>query len=243
VRSPRRDGRAKPRTPARPGNAPGRRRTNGCAQTGRNEDGGASGHDRHARGAAQPVCNANRARAAQADRGPRRARAALRRALALLVLATCDAAHRLDASPRGGEPGFVKVEAEGDLLVPDAPGNNRLDSLENLVRVGRVGLLFMVPGVEETLRVNGRAVLSTAAADIAACTTERRAPKLVIRVTPDAVYLHCAKAFLRSRMWDPQARVERSVLPTVGRMIADQTGLPASDETREQMLARYAPDL
>jgi PPOX class probable FMN-dependent enzyme len=188
--------------------------------------------------------------AAPTERALRKQIAALdvhaRRFVALspfLVLATCDAAHRLDASPRGGEPGFVKVGADGDLLVPDAPGNNRLDSLENLVRVGRVGLLFMVPGIEETLRVNGLAVLSTAPQDIAACTTERRAPKLVIRVTPDAVYLHCAKAFLRSRLWEPQARVERSTLPTIGRMIADQTGLPASDETREQMLARYASDL
>jgi PPOX class probable FMN-dependent enzyme len=160
-----------------------------------------------------------------------------------LVIATCDVGHRLDASPRGGEPGFVKVGADGDLLIPDAPGNNRLDSLENLVRVGRIGLLFMVPGIEETLRVNGRALLSIAAEDLAACTTERRAPKLVIRVTPEAVYLHCAKAFLRSRLWEPQARVERSVLPTIGRMIADQTGLPVPDETREQMIARYAPDL
>jgi predicted pyridoxine 5'-phosphate oxidase superfamily flavin-nucleotide-binding protein len=95
-----------------------------------------------------------------------------------VLLATSDAHHQLDASPRGGSPGFVKIAASGDLLIPDAPGNNRLDSLENIVTTGSVGLLFLIPGVDETLRVNGDAVLSQDPEDIAACTDERRAPKL-----------------------------------------------------------------
>src|SRR5690349_3633114 len=99
-----------------------------------------------------------------------------------LVLATCDEHHNLDASPRGGAPGFVKVAPNGDLLIPDAPGNNRLDSFENIVSTGKVGLLFLIPGFDETLRVNGDATLSLSPDDIAACTTERRAPKLVVRV-------------------------------------------------------------
>ena len=81
------------------------------------------------------------------------------------------------------------------------------------------------------------------AADIAACTDARRAPRLVVRVTVQAAYLHCAKAFMRSRLWDPATRVDRSLLPTIGQMIADQTGLQVPAETQEQMARRYAPDL
>lgn len=160
-----------------------------------------------------------------------------------VVLATGDAARGLDASPRGGDPGFVQVTDEGDLLLPDAPGNNRLDSLENIVACDAVGLLFLIPGFDETLRVNGRARLSVDPADIARCTTERRAPKLVIRVQVTAAYVHCAKAFLRSKLWRPEARVPRETLPTIGRIIADQTGLDVPHETREAMERRYAADL
>ena len=91
-----------------------------------------------------------------------------------LLLATSDAKHNMDASPRGGEPGFVKVDESGALLIPDSPGNNRLDSFENIVTTGKVGLLFLIPGFDETLRVNGSAELSISAAHIAACTTQRR---------------------------------------------------------------------
>ena len=160
-----------------------------------------------------------------------------------LVLASSDAEHNLDASPRGGEPGWVKVTASGELLIPDAPGNNRLDSFQNIVATKKVGLLFLIPGVDETLRVNGSVVVSTAAEDIGACTTERRAPKAVLRVSVHAAYLHCAKAFMRSRLWDPAARVERSALPTMGQMLNDQTGLNLPAETQDEMARRYAPEL
>ncbi len=160
-----------------------------------------------------------------------------------LVLATSNANGMLDASPRGGAPGFVKVLDSTTLLLPDAPGNNRLDSLENLVAHPRVGLLFLVPGVDETLRVNGSAALSAAPADIAQCTDERRAPKLVIRVDVEDVYLHCAKALMRSQLWKPQARVERAVLPTMGQMIHEQIGAGGAPESQEEMLTRYAADL
>lgn len=160
-----------------------------------------------------------------------------------LVLATHGADGTMDASPRGGAPGFVKVDAHGALLLPDAPGNNRLDSLENIVATGRAGLLFLVPGVDETLRVNGRAVLSRAEADLAACSDERRAPTLVIRLQVEEAYLHCAKALMRSRLWQPEARVPRDALPTMGRIIQDQTGMAGPAETQEEMLRRYAADL
>jgi len=160
-----------------------------------------------------------------------------------LVLATSDRDHNMDASPRGGEPGFTKVTAGGELLIPDAPGNNRLDSFENIVSTGKVGLLFLIPGVDETLRVNGTATLSTSPEDIRTCTTARRAPKLVLRVKVQAAYLHCAKAFMRSKLWDPASLVERSVLPTMGEMLSDQTGVTLPAETQEEMAKRYAPEL
>ena len=131
----------------------------------------------------------------------------------------------------------------GDLLLPDSPGNNRLDSFENILSTGRVGLLFLIPGFDETLRVNGTAVLSRAEDDIAACTSEVRAPKIVVRVVVEAAYLHCAKAFLRSRLWEPDAKVDRAALPTAGKMISDQTGIHVAAETREEMVKRYQPDL
>jgi uncharacterized protein len=160
-----------------------------------------------------------------------------------LIMATANQSSHMDASPRGGIAGFVKISADGALLIPDAPGNNRLDSLENIVATGRVGLLFMVPGVDETLRINGAAVLSQAPADMAQCTDERRVPKLVIRVTVEAAYLHCAKALMRSRLWHPEAQINRAVLPTAGKMLSDHTGIQTAPETHEEMLKRYAPDL
>ena len=160
-----------------------------------------------------------------------------------VVLATADAQQQMDATPRGGPPGFVKANAQGQLLIPDSPGNNRLDSLENILATGQVGLLFLIPGVDETLRVNGSAVLSLAPADLALCTDTRRAPKLVVKLTVQAAYLHCAKAFMRSRLWSPESQVDRSALPTIGQMIGDQTGLVGVAETQAEMEKRYAPDL
>lgn len=160
-----------------------------------------------------------------------------------LVLATAGATGTMDASPRGGVPGFIKVRDERTLLVPDAPGNNRLDSLENILATGRVGLLFLVPGIDETLRVNGSAVLSQAADDLALCTDDRRVPKVVVRVTVQEAYLHCAKALMRSRLWNPESHVDRSLLPTLGQMLNDQTGIQAPAETQEEMVKRYSPDL
>jgi PPOX class probable FMN-dependent enzyme len=160
-----------------------------------------------------------------------------------VILATSDREHNMDSSPRGGEAGFVKVTAGGELLIPDAPGNNRLDSLENISSTGKVGLLFLIPGVDETLRVNGCALLSSMPEEIRACTTERRAPKLVVRVTVQSAYLHCAKALMRSKLWDPASLVDRSVLPTMGQMLNEQTATQGAPETQEEMARRYAPEL
>ena len=160
-----------------------------------------------------------------------------------VLLSTSDADHNMDVSPRGGSPGFVRVSEDGAILIPDAPGNNRLDSLENIIRTGKVGLLFLIPGFEETLRVNGTAALSTELADIELTTDEHRVPKTVIKVTVEAAYLHCAKAFLRSKLWEISSQVPRDTLPSSRKMMSDQTGIPTEPDTREAMLKRYAPDL
>ncbi|OGB17841.1 MAG: phosphohydrolase [Burkholderiales bacterium RIFCSPHIGHO2_02_FULL_66_10] len=165
----------------------------------------------------------------------------------LVVLSSAGANGALDASPRGGEPGFVKVLDPQTLLIPDAPGNNRLDTLENIVQTGQIGLLFLVPGMDETLRVNGRALLTTDEADRERCTDARRVPKLVIRVAVQASYLHCAKALMRSSLWDASRQVERSVMPSMGEMLRDQIGdrlsTDAPVETQAQMLERYRQTL
>ena len=114
-----------------------------------------------------------------------------------LVIASSDAEGRVDASPRGGDPGFVKVADERTVLIPDSPGNNRLDSLQNLIARPGVGMLFLIPGVDETLRINGRATLRTDEALIDLCASERRRPPLVIAVEVTEAYLHCAKALMR----------------------------------------------
>lgn len=159
------------------------------------------------------------------------------------VLASGGADSALDASPRGGDPGFVRCPDEHTLLVPDAPGNNRLDTLENIIATGHLGLLFLIPGVDETLRVNGRAQLCSDASLLAHFATDRRPPSLVIRVTVKEAYLHCAKALMRSSLWHPDSRIDRGRLPTMGEMLRDQIGDDAQPESQAQMLARYARDL
>ena len=118
-----------------------------------------------------------------------------------------------------------------------------LDTLENSIATGRAGLLFMPVGIHETLRVNGRAMLSVSASDIAWCTNEKRVPKWVIRVQVDAAYLLCAKAFMRSRLWDATAQLPRSALPPTGRILGEHTGIETAPETPEELARRHAPDL
>ena len=160
-----------------------------------------------------------------------------------VVLASGSKEGLFDASPRGGEPGFVKSPDSATLLIPDAPGNNRLDTLENIIGTGRIGLLFLIPGVDETLRVNGSARLSDDAELLRNFSNEKRMPKLIIEVKVEDVYLHCAKALMRSKLWSAESQVERAVLPTMGQMLNEQTGIQVPAESREQMVERYKADL
>ncbi|MGC1447609.1 MAG: pyridoxamine 5'-phosphate oxidase family protein [Xanthobacteraceae bacterium] len=138
------------------------------------------------------------------------------------VLATCGP-EGLDCSPRGDPPGFVRVADEHTLLIPDRRGNNRIDSLRNLVRDPRVSLLFLIPGVGETMRVNGRAVISTDPKLTESFVFNGKQPKCVLVVTVERAYFQCTKAIIRSKLWDPAIRVDRKTLPTPGSILAELT--------------------
>jgi PPOX class probable FMN-dependent enzyme len=126
----------------------------------------------------------------------------------------------LDCSPRGDKPGFVRVADERTLLMPDRRGNNRTDSLKNIVGNPSIGLLFLIPGCNETLRVNGRAHLSIAPELIASFAVEEQPPRSVMVITVDTVYFQCARAILRSDLWNFEKHVDRKALPTAGEMLA-----------------------
>ncbi|CAB3742181.1 pyridoxamine 5'-phosphate oxidase family protein [Achromobacter kerstersii] len=129
----------------------------------------------------------------------------------------------LDASPRGDPAGFVVVEDEKTLLLPDRRGNNRVDSLQNVLADPRVALLFLIPGVGETLRVNGTARISVDPALLARFEMDGKLPRSVLIVDVQTVYFQCSRALLRSRLWDASTQVPRSALPSVGRVLSDLT--------------------
>jgi PPOX class probable FMN-dependent enzyme len=127
----------------------------------------------------------------------------------------------LDTSPRGDPAGFVSVEDEKTLLIPDRRGNNRADSLRNIIADPRVALLFLIPGIGETLRVNGRAVISTAPSLLAGFEMDGKLPRSVIVVKVDTVFFQCSRAIWRSKLWEASSHIDRKALPSLGRMIAD----------------------
>lgn len=149
----------------------------------------------------------------------------------------------LDSSPRGGAPGFAKVLDNQTLLLPDSKGNNRLDSLVNIIETAKLGCLFMIPGVNETLRVNGHASITTRDDYLGLFSTEKNPPKAVIELKVTSVYLHCAKAFMRSKLWSADAITDRKNLPTMSQMINDQTKGESVIETQEMMEQRYQKNL
>ena len=127
-----------------------------------------------------------------------------------------------DVTPRGDSPGFVQVLDDQTLLIPDWPGNNRLDSLTNVVTNPNVGLLFFIPGVNETLRVNGPGEITMEPALLERWTVNEKHPRSALRVAVREAYLHCAKALLRSKLWSDDYRIDRSELPSYARMLKDQ---------------------
>lgn len=158
---------------------------------------------------------------------------ALIEAAPFVVLATSGPGG-LDASPRGDPAGFVAVENEKTLLLPDRRGNNRVDSLANIVTDPRVALLFLIPGIGETLRVNGRADISIDPALLRRFAFDGREPRTVLVVHVETVYFQCSRAIARSRLWDPGTRIERSSLPSTGTILSDLSHAAIDARTYDQ---------
>lgn len=150
-----------------------------------------------------------------------------------VVVASAGADGTLDASPRGDAPGFVAVLDDRTLLIPDRPGNNRVDTMSNMVENPHIGLLFLVPGMNETLRVNGSVQITTDEALLAPLAVNGKLPRAGLLVTVEEAYLQCPKALVRSDLWNPEKHVDRQALPTMSEMLADQIpGLDAEAHAR-----------
>ena len=152
------------------------------------------------------------------------------------VISTHSASGRCDASPRGDAPGFVHVIDDRTLLIPDRFGNRRVDSYRNILETGRIGLLFLVPGFGETLRVNGRAVLITGEAWLTPLTAQGKRPLVAVAVEVEECFLQCAKAIIRSKLWDPHDRPSLESLPCAAEMLHDHAQLPDFDVAKMQTL-------
>jgi len=159
------------------------------------------------------------------------------------VLATSGLDGSVDASPRGGHPGFVNIAGPNQLLMPDRSGNNRIDSFRNIVEgSGFVQLIFFVPGIDETLRVGGKGKLSADPKLLAEMEEFGKLPRAALSIAVSEVYFHCGKALMRSRLWSGDAHVERDVLPSISTVIHDQTKL-GEPESQADVEARYKTQL
>jgi uncharacterized protein len=139
-----------------------------------------------------------------------------------LCISTADADGNQDVSPRGDPPGFVKILDDRTVLIPDRKGNRRVDTMRNILENPNVGLMLMLPGVEEIVRINGQASITEDPTVLADCAVAGSAPKLGIVVKIDDVFFHCAKAVIRSKLWHPETPIARSEFPTYGEIVRDQ---------------------
>ena len=162
-----------------------------------------------------------------------------------VLVGTFDSSGRCDVSPRGDAPGFVAVLDDKTLAIPERPGNRRVDSLLNILETGSAGLLFVVPGFEETLRVNGRARVVRDADVLERMMARGKRPPVAIGVEIEECFLHCAKAFKRSELWRADGWPERSAMPSLGRMLRDQGAAPGAsvEELEGRIEESYARQL
>jgi PPOX class probable FMN-dependent enzyme len=156
-----------------------------------------------------------------------------------LVIASSDPSGRCDASPKGDAPGFVEVLDDETLLIPDRLGNNRVDTIGNLLERPGVGLIFFVPGLNETLRVNGRAHITTDPTLLDPLAVNGKLPRSGILVSADEIYFHCGKALIRSDLWNPEKQLRRSEFPSLGRILADQIGGITVEESERLTAESY----
>ncbi|MGE0007733.1 MAG: pyridoxamine 5'-phosphate oxidase family protein [Parvibaculaceae bacterium] len=165
-----------------------------------------------------------------------------------LCIGTADENGHADVSPRGDPPGFVRIVDDRTIIIPDRPGNNRVDTMQNIVANPQIGLLFLIPGIDDTLRVNGKAEIIDDPAELAPCAVNGRPPRLGIKVKVEEVFFHCAKAFRRSRLWDPAARQDRGFLPGLAHMVMEQARAcevdrRESDKVEEEIQEEYRTGL
>jgi len=160
-----------------------------------------------------------------------------------MMIGTQSAAGLSDVSPRGDKPGFVRVLDVTTIIIPDRPGNNRLDTLTNILENPNVGLLFLVPGVKETLRINGKAEIRDDDELMALGEMNGKLPRIIIQVHVETAFMHCAKSLMRSRLWDPQAQIERGQLPSMSEWMAAHNTMEVEPETTEAMEERYKEQL
>lgn len=158
----------------------------------------------------------------------------------ICFLATSDAAGKEDVTPRGDPPGSFKVLDERTVAIADRPGNNRLDTLKNLLENPEVALIFLLPGTNETVRLAGTAALSVDPVLLEAMAVQGKAPRCAIVVTVRQAYLHCAKALLRSRLWTGEYAQPKGTFPSISRMVGDQIGLSEEEKTRREAATEIA---
>lgn len=151
---------------------------------------------------------------------------------------------RQDISPRGGEPGFVHVADDKTLMMPDRGGNNRLDSLRNLLSgPGQIGMMFMIPGVDDIFRVNGRVSVLNDPELLQQFVEFKKPPLSILSIAVEEAFLHCPRALMRGRLWDPEARIDRSVMPTATEIFHDHVGLAKPTASEDEILADYRKHL
>lgn len=153
-----------------------------------------------------------------------------------VLIGTSDGKGHADVTPKGDRPGFVAVLDHRTVAIPDRPGNNRLDTLENLLAEPSIGLLFLIPGMDETLRINGSAKITADDGLRARFEVDGKLPQSVILVEVEAAYMHCAKAFMRSQLWYPETWPARASMPTLGQILKDQLALDQSAEAMDTWL-------
>lgn len=150
-----------------------------------------------------------------------------------ICIGTAASTGQADVSPRGDAPGFVQVLDEKTIFIPERPGNKRLDTLGNIIENPNVGIFFLVPGFEVSLRINGKATIVRDERLLEKATVKGKVPKLGIRVHVDEAYLHCAKAIKRSKIWDENSKQDRGEMPSLGRMVLEQVAPPDQPPSAE----------
>lgn len=160
-----------------------------------------------------------------------------------LLMSSQNAAGQADITPKGDAPGFVQVVDDTRISIPDRPGNNRLDTMGNILENPKVGLIFLIPSWQETLRINGHAEIRDDADLRAAAAVKGREPTSCLLVRVEEVFIHCAKSIMRAKLWDPESRITAGTLPSAGQILRDHAGGSGVIETDEEKTARYQKQL